>query len=433
MANELCLPPERRSTPSSATWAEAARPGRWRRATAPFGRLIPRQIPGLASPSGQLLVRAAWITAFSLCVKLAALVKDISVARAFGAGAELDCFLVAFTLPLVVWSVTAQSLSIAFLPSLVRVRQHSGQATANVLIRVMLTRVVVGFTLVAGVMTLLSPWLLPLVASGFDDQELALTGRLFGILVWAIPLTGISGYLGAILNASESFVVVAIAPITLPLAMFLSVVILVPHYGIEALAWSVVVSYVLELAVLCATMWWHDLPLLPTWQRHEALGHVMRQYGHLFVGAMLMSSTTLVDQSMATWLGPGSVSVLNYGNKVVALLVGTIALGLGTAVFPHFSRLAASGDTPAIRKTLRSLVIIVTAVTIPLTGLLMLFSRPVAELLFHRGAVTPETISTIAQVQFCYLLQVPAYVAGTLGVRMLLALGGAGRSVELPA
>ncbi len=269
-------------------------------------------------------------------------------------------------MPLVVWSVTAQSLSIAFLPSLVRVRQHSGQAAANILIRVMLTRVVIGFALVAGVMTLLSPWLLPLVASGFNDQEIALTSRLFGILIWAVPLTGISGYLGAILNASEAFAVVAIAPITLPLSMFLSVVLLVPHYGIEALAWSVVASYVLELALLCVTMWWHNLPLLPTWQRHEALGHVLRQYGHLSVGAMLMSSTTLVDQSMASWLGPESVSVLNYGNKVVALLVGTIALGLGTAVFPHFSRLAASGDTPAIRKTLRSLVVIVTSLTIPL-------------------------------------------------------------------
>jgi putative peptidoglycan lipid II flippase len=105
--------------------------------------------------------------------------------------------------------------------------------------------------------------------------------------------------------------------------------------------------------------------------------------------------------------------------------VGTISLGLGTAVFPHFSRLAASGDMPAVRKTLRTLAISVTAATIPLTALLMLLSRPVAQLLFQRGAITPDTISDIARVQSCYLLQVPAYIAGILGVRMLMALGGA--------
>jgi putative peptidoglycan lipid II flippase len=218
---------------------------------------------------------------------------------------------------------------------------------------------------------------------------------------------------------------VAVAPIAVPLALLLAVVTLVPRFGIEALAWSVVGGYVVELLVLCASMRWRSFPLLPTRQTHEALRHVLRQYGCLFLGVMLMASSTLVDQSMATWLGPGSVSVLAYGNKLVALLVGTISLGLGTAVFPHFSRLALSGDMPAIRKTLRSLAVVVLAATIPLTGLLMLLSRPVAELLFQRGAITPETISAIAQVQCCYLLQVPAYVVGILGVRMLMALGGA--------
>ena len=75
--------------------------------------------------------------------------------------------------------------------------------------------------------------------------------------MWTVPTRRHSGYFGAILNASESFAVVAMAPDRAAAG----------HvagggnagarsYGIEALAWSVVVGYVLELAMLCGGMRW---------------------------------------------------------------------------------------------------------------------------------------------------------------------------------
>jgi putative peptidoglycan lipid II flippase len=238
-------------------------------------------------------------------------------------------------------------------------------------------------------------------------------------------------YWAGILNSCEIFTVVAMAPASFPLMMLVSLYGFVPQYGIEALAWGAVAGYVLEMLILGGAMIRRGLPILPTWQPHPEAGHMIRQFAFLISGAVLMSSTILVDQAMATWTGQGSVTLLNYGNKPVAVLLGTISLGLGTAAFPHFSRLAALGDAAGIRKTLRSLTIVVSAVTIPLTGLLMLLSRPLAEFLFHRGAITPETISDIARVQCCYLLQVPAYVAGILGVRTLLALGGAAQITRI--
>ena len=56
-----------------------------------------------------------------------------------------------------------------------------------------------------------------------------------------------------------------------------------------------------------------------------------------------MSSSLVIDQSMAASLGSGSVSVLNYGNKIVALVLGMVAVSLSTVLFPRFSRLIAEG------------------------------------------------------------------------------------------
>ena len=95
-------------------------------------------------------------------------------------------------------------------------------------------------------------------------------------------------------------------------------------------------------------------------------------------------------------------------------------------MFPHFSRLAAAGDTARHPQDASRFAIVDHARRHDTAdGLLILVSRPLAELLFHRGAVTSETISTIVQVQCCYLFQVPAYFVETLGIRAW-ALGGAG-------
>jgi putative peptidoglycan lipid II flippase len=377
-----------------------------------------------ASAPAQLLIRAGWITAFSLCVKLAAMGKDIFVARSFGASAELDCFLVAFAIPMYIWGVVSQTFSCAFVPTLVRVYEHSGRTTAEALIRSTTAQIVTRLALLTLALAVAAPWILPLVGSGFDADERALATRLFRIMLWIVPLSGVSVYLGGILNCFKSFAIVALAPICMPIVMLVAVVVFVPNYGVEALAWSVVIAYSLELSLLCVGMWRRNFPLLPSWTRHTSDRDLRRQYGHLFVGAMLMSSSPLIDQSMASWFGVGSVSVLSYGNKLAAVLVGTISLGLGAVVFPHFSRLAAIGDVQAITKTVHWLIKAVSLITIPMTGLLIFFSRPIAALLFQRGAMTTETITSVAQVQSCYLLQLPAYIVGILGVHMLLALGG---------
>jgi putative peptidoglycan lipid II flippase len=365
------------------------------------------------------------VAILSFGVKLTAMAKDVVVAGRFGATANLDAFLVAFAVPMVVGSVVAQTFSTTFLPTFIRVREQSGALSARELIRAAMIKVVVGLVLLTIVLSLATPGFLPWLAPGFSPSQRATGQTLCRILLWIVPLSGLSSYWGVILNSFNSFTVVAVAPAGFPLMMLVALYAFVPQFGIEALAWGAVAGYATEMLILYGAMLKHGLPVIPSFRMHEDSGYVVRQYSYLLFGVLLMSSTTFVDQAMGTWLGPGSVSVLNYGNKVVALLVNTIALGLGTAVFPHFAHLAAAGDAAGLRKTLRSLVLVATAATIPLTGLLMLISRPLAELLFQRGVVTPEMITAIAQVQRCYLLQIPLYVAVILGVRVLLSLGGA--------
>ena len=418
MPEELCLPPVGQAEPAPLR-AGAGQNDEAARARKPRG--VERLITAAASPAAQLLIRAGWIALLTMCVKVAALGKDVFLARAVrrrcparllsGRLCDSDVRLER-RIAIVLAGIHTDTGPSA---------QHAGLAEATALIRSTLARVASGLLLLAVVLSCLPRWIMPLVASGFDAEELDLATRLCGILVWIVPLSGMSSLLGGILNCFDCYVLVALVPIVMPLTMLAAILAFVPQYGVEALAWGAVIAFGLELMLLVLGTWRWKLPLLPAWRRHADERRVMGEYGHLFVGAILMSSSSLVDQSMATWLGAGSVSILSYGNKLTALLLGTISLALGAAVFPHFSRLAASADARTITGTIHSLGKVVALAAIAGTVVLMILSRPLVELFFQRGAMTPEMIAAIASVQRCYLLQVPPYIVNTMNVRMLIA------------
>src|SRR5207237_1392641 len=116
----------------------------------------------------------------------------------------------------------------------------------------------------------------------------------------------------------------------------------------------------------------------------------------VFLAFAFFHGSLLVDQGMAGALGPGSVSSLVYGNKLVTLAVTVGSWALGTAVFPFFSRMAAAGDWRGLRASLRTYLALVLGVTVPLTALGCLASRPIVALLFQRGEFSEADTAAVA-------------------------------------
>jgi putative peptidoglycan lipid II flippase len=194
-------------------------------------------------------------------------------------------------------------------------------------------------------------------------------------------------------------------------------------WGIYAIAVGVLAGYVIEAGILGWGLGRNGFSIMPYWHGldHD-LRKVVNQYIPVVAGALLMSGTMLADQSMAAMLWAGSVSILNYGGKVVTLILGIGSVSLSTAVFPHFSRMVAVYDWGGIRHTLKTYTYLILLVTIPLTLTLVYFSEPLVHLLFERGAFTSMDTWRVSQVQALFLLQLPFYFLGILMVRLISSL-----------
>ena len=356
-------------------------------------------------------------------VRVVSLGNTLLTATLFGTGDVLEAFFIAYLLPSFLMSVVAGSFTSALIPTYIQVRERQGDEAVRKLVSQVMVLGIGLLCATGALLALSSSYLLPLLGSGFGAEKMALTQRLFFLLLPVILIRGLATICVTVLNASERFALVAVCPVTVPLASIIALLAWHSTLGIYALAIGTVVGFILELVILVWGLKRLKFALIPRWHDNSpAIRQVIRQYLPMVAGALLMSGTALVDCAMAAMLDPGSVASLNYGNRIVGVILVIATTALGTAVFPSFSKLVSVGDWLEIRRLLKTYSGLILSVTIPLALLLAFTSEPLVRLLFERGEFSETDTQLVARIQAVYGLQMPFYVCGILFVRLISSM-----------
>ena len=368
---------------------------------------------------------SAFITISSLTalIKLVSVGKEMFVASTFGTRDDMDAYLIAFMIPSFGVGVVANSFNAALIPTFIKVRECEGHAAAQRLFSSATVFSITLLGLICALMGLGVPYFLPVFAAGFAPAKLGLAQSLCFCLLPILVLSGLSATWSAVLNAGERFALAAVAPIMRPLALVGALLLAFETCGIYAMVIGTIAGLLLELCLLAKGLHRRGFSVTPRWHGMSPdLKQVIKQYLPMIAGVFFMSSANLVDQSMAAMLPSGSVSILNYGDKVSGLIMELCATAMGTAVLPYFSRMAAVNDWPGIQHTFKSYARLILLASVIPTLLLIYLSEPLAALMFQRGAFTSADTHLVAHVQSFSLLQVPVYMLVVLVVRLLSSL-----------
>ncbi len=370
----------------------------------------------------QIMAAVGGMTAL---VSIVAAGKDLFVAGRFGVCDQMDAFVLASVLPLFASSVIGFSFNAALIPTYVKERETRGKEAAQQLLSSTLVWGVLLLIGISVVLGLLFPVLVSLLGAHFSPEKQALTRSLFLILLATIVLRGTMVLYGSVLNANERYKLVSLSPILTPVCVVIAVILLGRRIGVYSLCWGTVVGMLLELTVLGYGLVRSGMSVVPRWYGFtEPVKTVIRQYMPMIAGACLSSSAIIVDQSFASTLGSGSLSVLSYANKIVGLVVYVCATSVSTAVMPHFCTLVAREDWQGIRRAVRVNMRIIILATVAITAALYFGSEFIVRTLFERGAFGPADTKIVAAVQRMCVLQVPFYVARVLMMRLISSLQG---------
>lgn len=343
--------------------------------------------------------------------------REMLMSRIMGASGAADAFLVAFRLPNTFRRLFGEgAFSAGFVP-LFSQRFHGpgGMEEAEKFSEEVLAfflPTLLAFTLV---FELIMPAFVWAIASGYADepQKFALTVFLSRITFPYLLLISLVSFFSGILNSLMRFAAAAFAPALLNVAMLIAL-ILVPTGGVSsaiALAIGVTIGGVLQLALLWRSARKAGVSLR---LRKPQMTPGVRQFFVVVIpatlGAGVYQISQLIDTFFATRLPEGSMSYLNYSDRLNQLPLSVIGTALGTAILPHISRFIAKDEPEEAARVQGQAVDLSMLLCLPAALALGVAAGPLVSALFQGGRFTAEDAFVTGNVLAIIASGLPAYV-----------------------
>ncbi len=347
-----------------------------------------------------LVRRASVVAAGTLGSRVLGAVRDIVIAATFTA-AFTDLFFLAFTIPNALRVLLGEgAVSGAFVPVLTEAREKDGAERARA---VFAKRAgAMGLVLVA-VTVLGVVFARPSVeayASGFAADAFETT---VDLTRWVFPyifFMGLAALATGALNAEKEFFAPAFAPLLLNVALIaapFTMVGLAAYAGlppIGSLALGALLGGALQLGAQLPAL--RRVGLLARPRVDLADPYVRKAFG--LMGPLLLALgvyqlNVALSRQFASYLPPGSLSYLYYGQRLVEIPQGMFALAIASAALPSISKVVAQGDVDGAKALFRDGLALSLFVALPASIGLAVLGEPIVSVLFGRGAFGPAQIA----------------------------------------
>ncbi|MFH0519529.1 lipid II flippase MurJ [Streptomyces sp. M41] len=384
-------------------------------------------------PSGRFLARATLLSAaLSMAAAVLGLGRDQVLAHFFGAGAESDAFLVAWTVPEMASTLLIEDgMAFVLVPafSVALARRASGVAgpdPVRALVASSLPRLCLALAATAAALAAGAPLLVSVLAPGLPDPSLAVScTRLTATCVLSF---GLAGYFSAALRAHRDYLAPGAIYIAYNLAIITTLFAVGARWGVRAAALGVAIGGCLMAAVQAPSLWRRiagrpgtdrakapaegspTLPAAPSPERALAFGLVCA----VLLFALCRQSQVLIERWFASGLPAGAISHLNYAQKVAQLPM-SLSMMVCVVTFPVVARALAEGDTVRARERVERDLALMACLVLLGAAVVVSCAPQIVQLLFQRGAFTAEDTAATAAVM-------RVYAVGLLGHTLVGAL-----------
>jgi len=373
----------------------------------------------VAMQERQSATKAAGVVSLAVMLsRVLGLLRDLLFAALFGAGRNMDAFIIAFRAPNLLRDLFAEgALSTAFVTTFSRKIATQGDPSAWRLAGKMATLTVVFMSLISLAGVVFADPLIGVLAPGFDPAKRALTVLLAQIMYPFILLVSLAALVMGMLNAKNRFAVPALASSFFNLGSIIGGIslgyALDPHFGNRALvglAIGTLIGGLLQLAVQLPSLKQVGFSFKPDFRwRDPGVGEVLALMAPAVISSSAVQVNVMINGMFASQLGDGPVSWLNNAFRLVQLPIGVFGVAIATVTLPMVSRSAALKDSGAFRATLARALRLAFFLTIPSTVGLIVLAHPIIRLLYERGRFLPhDTFETASVLQF-YTVGLVAY------------------------
>ena len=370
-------------------------------------------------------------------------IRDLFIARYFGAGFVSDSFFVAFKLPNLFRRLFAEgAMNSAFVPVISGISVNEGEKKAVMFLSQVISIVFMFIFPLILIFEIFMPFVIFFLAPGFHSNatKFELTVLLSRLTFPFLLFVSLSSLIGSFLNTMNKFAAMAFTPIILNLMMIIT------FFSFDTIsndnlnlsiyvAISISVAGFLQLIWLIINLKRYGIFLkiknvinLKNIQLNANTKKLFLLFLPAVIGSGVYQLNLLIDMILASTLRDGSISFLYFSDRMVQLPLGVLGISLSTALLPTVSKYIKQGKYSEAMKTSNLCLQICFFLSLPASFGLFILSDQILDFLFVRGEFTTYDAFNTAQSLRAFCIGLPAFIL----IKILSVLFFARENTKIP-
>lgn len=329
----------------------------------------------------------------TLCSKLLGFFRELVLASTYGTSVYSDAYITATNIPVVIFAIIGSSIGTALIPIYFEVKRDLGEKESLKFINNITNIVLIICVFMAILGVIYSEKLVLIFAMGFNGEILDLTSKFTKIMMIGIVFSGLSYIMSSYLQIRNKFIVTGFISVPKNIIIIICI-IFSAKYNPNIMIWGTLIGI--------STEFLFQLPFaIKNEYRYQLYINFKDKYvkkmvwliGPVLIGVAVNQINTMVDRSLASTLVEGSISALNYANKLNGFIMALFITSVGSVIYPNLSKLSLDKNLDKFIDFVVNAINIIIILIIPISIGAIVLSTPIVKLLFQRGQFDSKATS----------------------------------------
>ena len=343
----------------------------------------------------------AFVTVLS---QIIALVRESIFAYYYGTGIESDAYVIASQIPVTLFAIISSAINTVILPLYISKKEKKGLKEANSFLKTFIFLFLAIAAIVVLLEEILAVPLVKLFAPSFNGIALTKTVIYSRILFPTVMMTGIISIFTAVYNAEGNFIYPTMSALSQNIILILSMFFFSGKYGAVAAVWGTSAGIFFNMFFILI----RKVKIFSIKIRLKDFGKDIKLVIHrvipITLGVGVAEINRIIDRAIASGLDTGSITALNYSNKLTVVFASLILSAVTTVSFKEFSEDYVNGNFNKRNYSLNQYLSLIIFLLIPITIGAIFLKEDVITIAFARGAFGINAVKNTVNVFVFYVL-----------------------------
>lgn len=329
---------------------------------------------------------ALLILFLTLGSKIVGFFRDLILSYAYGASTISDAYLIAYTIPGVIFAFIGTGIATSYIPMYSYILKNASEKEANLFTNNITNLLFIFCMIIVFIGFIFTYPLVKIFAAGFDYETMNIAVRFTRISIFGIFLSVIIHVFSAFLNVKNNYHIPVLAGIPFNIAIAVSILLSL-KFGLTLLPLGILVALLFQLVFMISSIKKNGFRYeLYFSLKDNNIKKIIYLSLPVILGVSVNQINVIVDRTIASTLIVGGISALNYANRLNSFIQGIFVMSIATVMYPLISKMVTDKDIGGLKRTLTKSIFGINIVIVPITVGSVIFSSPLVNLIFGRGA-----------------------------------------------